>query len=344
MIKKRFTIKDVAVASGVSTGTVSRYLNSNGYVSQEAQEKIEKAIKEMQYLPSAAARNMVNRKSGLVGIAVPEVNNPFLGDLMAKIEACLSRLGYSVMLCSTAFDAAKTEKFVNDLIMRNAEGVVLASVDLSWTGDELLQKINRFMAGVSVGQKLPNFDSVNYADFELERDVTEYLISMGHRDIACIAYTEHARPTIHRRDGVIEALKRHGLPVQPQRFVGFHADFPTIAGENGGYVCAKRLFSGDTWPTAVIAINDYSALGAYRAIVEKGLRVGEDVSVVGFDNIEMSRFTYPALTTVNCDTAELARVTTELLHSRMTGQSFREPREIILPAQIVYRDSVKKRN
>lgn len=344
MIRKRFTIKDVAEASGVSTGTISRYLNSSGYVSQEAQKKIEKAIEEMQYLPSAAARNMVNRKSGLVGIAVPEINNPFLGDLMAKIEACLSKLGYSVMLCNTAFDAGKTEKFINDLIMRNAEGVVLASVDLSWTGDQLLQKINRFMAGVSVGQKLPNFDSVNYADFELERQVTEYLISMGHRDIACIAYTEHALPTIQRKNGVAAVMEEYGLPIRPEWFVGFTDEFPAIPSKNGGYVCAQKLLSGKNRPTAVIAINDYSALGAYRAIAEQGLNVGEDISVVGFDNIEMSRFIYPALTTVNCDTSEIAHVTTELLHGRITGKRFDKPQEIILPAQIIYRDSVKKCN
>ena len=104
MGKKRYTIKDVAHAAGLSIGTVSRFINSSGYVSKEAGEKIEKAIAQLQYFPNAAARNIVNCKSGLVGVAVPEINNPFLGDLIIKIEACLSNLGYSVIFCSTAFD------------------------------------------------------------------------------------------------------------------------------------------------------------------------------------------------------------------------------------------------
>ncbi len=344
MGEKRCTIKDVAKASGVSTGTISRYLTQNGYVSQEAREKIDKAIKELQYIPNAAARNMVNQRSNLVGIAVPEINNPFLGGLTVKIEACLNKMGYSVMFCNTAFDPVKTEHFIDDLIMRNAEGIILIAADLSWTGANSIRKINKFMAGVSMGQKIPNFDSVNYSEFELGELVAEYLISMGHREIGCISYTEHATQTLLRRDGVISALKKHDIPVKDEFFVGLDGNLQYIQGENSGYRCAQKLLDRDNIPTAIVAINDYSALGAYKAVQEKGLRIGEDVSIISFDNIEMSQFVFPTLTTVDCDTKELAKLTAELLNQRITGREQGKAKDISLSAQIVYRNSVKKIN
>ena len=344
MTERRCTIKDVAKAAGVSTGTISRYLTQNGYVSQAAREKIDAAIKQLQYIPNAAARNMVNQKSNLVGIAVPEINNPFLGSLIVKIEASLNKMGYSVMFCNTAFDPVKTEHFVDDLIMRNAEGIILVAADISWTGPESIHKINKFMAGVSIGQKVPNFDSVQYEEFELGELVTDYLIAMGHQNIGCISYTESGYQTIQRKNGVISSLKKHGLPVCEPFFVGLNAEMQYIQGENSGYRCAKKLLEDGPCPTAIVAINDYSAIGAYRAVQEKGLRIGEDISIISFDNIEMSQFVFPTLTTVDCDEGELAKVTAELLHQRITGQERGPSKNILLTAQIIYRNSVKKIN
>lgn len=339
---KRYTIKDVAQVSGLSIGTISRYLNNKGYVSKESRTKIETAIEQLEYLPNTAARNMINRKSWLVGVAIPEMNNPFLGDLMVRIESSLYKLGYSVMLCNTGFNPKKTEGFINDLIMRNAEGVILAATDISWTGSELIQKINKFMAGVSVGQRIPNFDCINFSDLELAFAETEYLISMGHRRIACIAFNPSAAQTITRKEGVIAALKKHALPVEEAYFVGFNDNFPYIPGENGGYICTQKLLQCDVPPTAIVAINDHYAIGAYKAAAEKGLVVGEDISIVGFDNIDMSRFINPAMTTVSCDTTAMAELATDLLHRKICGNFKGDPQEIILPAQIIYRNSVKK--
>ncbi|MEG1011309.1 MAG: LacI family DNA-binding transcriptional regulator [Ruthenibacterium sp.] len=338
---KRYTIKDVAKVAGTSTGTVSRYISNKGYVSQEARDKIEMAIEQLQYIPNTAARNMVNRKSKLVGVAVPEINNPFLADLMVRIESSLCKRGYSVMLCNTGFDAEKTSTFINDLIMRDAEGIILAASDISCTDSTLARKINHFMAGVSVGQKIPDFDCINFPDMQIATDMTEYLVSMGHKEIACIAFNDVSTQTIIRKEGVIQTLKRHGLPVRPSFFVGFEEGFHYVPGENGGYLCARKLLEQRPWPTAIVAINDHYAIGAYKAATEKGLCVGEDISIVGFDNIDLARFISPALTTVNCDTYAMAELAADLLHQKICGNYGMESREIILPAQIVYRNSVK---
>lgn len=341
MIGTRVTIKDVARRSGLSTGTISRYITGNGYVSEAACKKIQAAIEELNYLPNQAARNMVSRKSGLVGVAVPEINNPFLGELMVRMEDALTQRGYSVMLCNTGFDPRKTENFIRDLVMRDAEGVILASTDLAGTGQALVGQINRTMAGVSVGQRLPQFDSINFAEFQLAQQLTEYLISMGHRQIGCIAFNKYADQTQNRRDGVVAALKQHGLPIRPEFFVGFDEEFPYRPGENGGYLCAKKLMEQPQLPTAIVAANDHYAIGAYKAVEERGLVVGQDVSIVGFDNIEMSRLVAPALTTAACDIREMAELAAELLDKRIQGKYVGESKDIVLDAQIIYRSSVK---
>lgn len=345
MTKKRITIKDVSLESGLSIGTVSRFIRNTGYVSEEAREKIQAAIEKLQYIPNAAARNMVNKKSRIVGIAVPEINNPFLAELMISIEEDLSKMGYSVMLCNTGFDPDKATRFIDDLIMRDAEGIVLAATDIICTDQALIHKINRYMCGISVGQRVPNFDSVNFADRQLGYQMTEYLIRQGHRRIAFIGYNQYASQTIERKEGYVEALNTYHIPVRSEYMAGFDRNFPYVVGKNGGYFCAKKVLKEKEMPTAIVATNDFSAIGAYKAVKEAGLKVGQDISIVGFDNIDIAENVDPPLTTVNCDTKLMADQATKILDQRINGkEKERQVQEVILTADFVCRESVKKLN
>ncbi|MEF9988449.1 MAG: LacI family DNA-binding transcriptional regulator [Christensenella sp.] len=343
MENRRVTIKDVARVAGVSTGTVSRFIRNKGYVGEESKKKVESAIDELQYIPNAAARNMVDGKSKIVGVAVPEINNPFLANLMIRMEESLSMRGYSVMLCNTGFNPHKVETFINDLIMRDAEGVILAATDIIFTDENILSKINKYMYGVSVGQKIPNFDCINFADYELAFQITEYLIKMGHRDIACIAFNENATQTMARKAGFMRAMEKYNIPIRKEMMIGFESILKYVIGENGGYICAQKLFENEKWPTAIVAANDFYAIGAYKAATEHGLTVGEDISVVGFDNIDMANFISPTLTTVDCDTHIMAELAADLLDRKIKGLYKKdETQEVILPASIIYRNSVNK--
>ena len=345
--RKRVTIKDVAKKAGVSIGTVSRYIGNSGYVGRDSKENIAKAIAELGYIPNVTARSMINKRSRIVGVAVPEINNPFLADLVVRIDAGLSKKNYSIMLCNTGYNPKKMETFIDDLIMRNAEGVILVATDIS--EKKVLRKIKQYMQGVSVGQKILNFDSINFNDFRTAYDITRHLIRLGHKKIGCIGFNAYASQTVERLEGVMTALKDTGLAVDEKYMLGYDDPAYKIVehdgGENGGYIFAKRLLELKDPPTAIVAINDFYAIGAYEAIYEMNLRVGEDISVMGFDDVNIAKFMTPSLTTVNCNTGTMADLAVALLTSKMadgeTPVGTEEGKDIVLSSDIILRESVK---
>jgi LacI family transcriptional regulator len=342
---KRVTIKEVAKRAGVSTGTVSRFIGKSGYVGPESKERIARAIRELHYVPSTTARNMINNNSQIIGIAVPEINNPFLADLVVRIEAGLSKKNYSIMLCNTGYNTRKTENFIDDLIMRNADGIVMIATNIS--DEKTLGKIKKFIHGVIVGQKILNFDSINFDDNKSAYDIATHLIGLGHRKIACIGFHINSSQTIERREGVKRALDDHDIPVRYEYFMGYDGtEIRTPEyddAKNAGYVYSKCLLELDEPPTAIVAINDFYAIGAYEAICEKGLKVGEDISVTGFDDISMAKFMTPSLTTVNCSTQTMANLAVEFLMRKIFGDADGDETErtFLLPSDIILRESTK---
>ena len=267
---KRITIKDVAALAGVSTGTVSRFIRNDGYVGEESKSRIAKAIQDLHYIPSTTARSMINHDSRIIGIAVPEINNPFLADLVVRIEAGLSRKNYSIMLCNTGYSTQKTENFINDLIMRHSGGIIMIATRVS--DKETLEKISMFMHGVIVGQKIPHFDSINFNDRKAAYDIAEYLIGKGHKNIACIGFHINATQTIERRDGVLLALSDNGISARAEYMMGYDgsesAGMENDGARNIGYVYTKMLLALDEPPTAISSptFSPCSAIASYAPI------------------------------------------------------------------------------
>jgi LacI family transcriptional regulator len=330
MVNKRITIKDVAQYAGVSFGTVSRFINQKGYVGAESRSKIEKAIEELHYFPNSTARSMVSRKSNIVGVAVPEINNPFLADLVVKIEECLIREKYSMMLCNTQYKQAKIEPFVDDLIMRGAEGLILVSSNV--TNENVINNISRYLTVISVGQHVGNFDCVKFTDYKSAYELTKYMIENGHKRISFIGYHPNASQTMERLNGYKDALKNAGIKVRKEYLVK----------AQGGYKDAQTLLNLSDRPTAMMAVNDFYALNAYSAIEDAGLIVGSDVSVVAFDDISFARQVSPALTTVRCDTQQMANMATYLLFQNINSGKRTSAAEVILPSEVVIRNSVTR--
>ena len=345
MRTKRITIKDVAVLAGVSTGTVSRFIRNDGYVGEESKSRIAKAIHELHFIPSATARSMINHDSRIIGIAVPEINNPFLADLVVRIEAGLSKKKYSIMLCNTEYSTQKTENFINDLIMRHSDGIIMIATQVS--DKKTLEKINMFMHGVVVGQKIPHFNSINFNDRKAAYDIAYHMIGKGHRNIACIGFHINASQTMERRDGVMWALSDNDIPAKAEYMMGYDgSESPEIENDdarNVGYVYTNMLLDLPEPPTAIIAINDFYAIGAYEAITEHGLKVGEDIAVSGFDDISIAKFMMPSLTTVKCDTRSMANLAVEILMRKIydSGEENEEERNFTLPSDIMLRESTR---
>ena len=343
--EKRITIKDVAILAGVSTGTVSRFIRNDGYVGEGSKSRIAKAIHDLHFIPSATARSMINHDSRIIGIAVPEINNPFLADLVVRIEAGLSRKNYSIMLCNTGYNSQKTENFIHDLIMRHGDGIIMIATQVS--DRKTLEKINMFMHGVIVGQKIPFFDSINFNDRKAAYDIAYHMIEHGHKRIACIGFHINASQTIERRDGVSLALSDNGIPARAEYMMGYDGSgSPGMENDarNVGYVYTKMLLDLPEPPTAIIAINDFYAIGAYEAIAEHGLKVGEDMAVSGFDDISIAKFMMPPLTTVKCDTHSMANLAVDILMRKIYEGGEKEnegEKNFTLPSDIMLRESTE---
>lgn len=327
------TIKDIAKMVGVSIGTVSRAMNGTGYVGDETRKKIMKIIEETGFRPNAAAVSMKIKKSSTVGVIVPEINNPFLSELVVAIEDILSRQNLSILLCNSRYQMDKEIRFIEDLLRRNAEGLIFVSSELQ--DEKIIKKIRKSLKTVTIGSRIAGFDCVNLTDWQTSFEMTEYLISLGHRKIACIGSNSISRPTMERLRGYIDALARNGIARREEYILTAQESI------NTGYVRAKQLLELSEPPTAIFAINDFYAINAYVAVREKGLRVGADVSIAGFDDIVMASLVNPPLTTVRCSTSTLAELATDLLLKRIRETEQEEDREVLLSAQIVKRESTR---
>jgi DNA-binding LacI/PurR family transcriptional regulator len=333
---RRVTIKDVAEKANVAIGTVSRYLNNNGYVSGDAMERIQRAIKELDFIPSAAARSMINKKSAIIGVTVPEINNPYLADLVVRIESALSQMNYSIMLCNTQYKSEKVATFIDDLIMRNAEGLFLVATDVNDEG--MVKRLSNYLYTVSIGHKLDGFDCIRLTDYESAYELTQHFITLNHKKIGFIGFNENAHQTVSRVEGYCAALKDAGLPVRDEFIL------QSYAGHRDGYRLAKQLLSLEDKPTAMIAINDFYAMNAYSAITDAGLEVGRDISVAGFDDIFMAKFLSPALTTVRCDSDAVVENAMGMLRDHMENKTSGVPRDVELEAAVIYRQSTGRAN
>lgn len=328
MAGKRITIREVAKYAGVSIGTVSRFINSSGYVGKEARDKIEDAVKQLNYLPNSAARSMINRKSKIVGIAVPEINNPFLADLVVRLEDRLTKNNYSMMLCNTKFSREKIANFVDDLIMRNAEGLILVSNNVK--EKRVIQKMGEYMKTISIGEHVAYFDCIKLADYAAACALTQYLIDMGHRKIAFVGFHPNSTQTMERLQGYKDTMEKNGIPLIERYMLKTSSEYDET----------KKLLEEHEPPTAIININDFNALKSYDEIEKKGLKVGREISVVGFDDISVARFLSPALTTVTCDTKKMAVEAVSMLIENIEQDSKGSSLEITLPSEMVVRDSV----
>lgn len=332
-VSANITIKDIARLAGVSIGTVSRTINETGYVADETRKKITKVLEDTGFKPNTAAVSMKIKKSSAVGIIVPEINNPFLSELVVAIEDILSSENLSILLCNSKYRMDKEIGFVEDLIRRNAEGLIFVSSELQ--DEKVLKKIKNSLKVVTIGSKTADFDCVNFTDWQAAFEMVEYLISLGHRKIACIGSNSISWPTMERLRGYADALTKNGIARREEYILTAQDNI------NTGYARTKQLLGLKEPPTAIFAINDFYAINSYIAVREKRLSVGADISIAGFDDITMASLVNPPLTTVKCSTSALAEFATDLLLKRIRGNACDEPKEVLLPAPIIKRESTQ---
>ncbi|MDQ6421013.1 LacI family DNA-binding transcriptional regulator [Paenibacillus sp. LHD-117] len=337
---KRQTIKDVAKAAGVSAAAVSYAINGKEHkVSAETLEKIKDAMSELNYVPNYSARSLVNNRSNLIGIVIPQtedmnhplLENPFYSEIISGIEAELRNRGYHFILSGVN----KGKSYLDTSMQRNLDGAIIMGIYHESFYEEL-KEINIPMVLIDSYIHDSYFRNIGIDDEEGGFMATRYLIGKGHSNIALAT-------GMIKKDGVVEkrflgykrALKEAKLFYRPE-FV-YEG---TMSYEYG--VEAGRLI-GEKHPeiTAVFATSDMMALGVITGLSECGKRVPEDVSVIGFDDIAISKIFIPKLTTIKQNITRKGIKAAECLLDAMNGEDAELPKEIILPLEIVERNSVR---
>ncbi|WP_026332407.1 LacI family DNA-binding transcriptional regulator [Deinococcus apachensis] len=292
------TLAEVARAAGVSASTVSRILNGTANVSAEKREAVERTLTRLNYRPNVLARGLASGRTMSVGVLTQDISSPFYGDTLRGLEQGLARSGYHPVVISGHWRAQEEMEAIDFLVSRRVDGmVVLGGV----TPDERLREVAGQVPLVALGRCVPGLDAqcLRLDNHSGAYAATRHLIDLGHRAIAHIAGVNSHRDAQDRLAGYRAALQDAGLPFDPELVL--EGDFL----EQSGFLAATRLIEGRRMFTAIFAANDQMAYGVRLALYRRGLRVPEDVSLVGFDDLPGSIYTTPPLTTVRQPTYEM---------------------------------------
>jgi DNA-binding LacI/PurR family transcriptional regulator len=329
MAVKRATIVDVAQRAGVSKSLVSLVMRGSGRVGEDSRRAVLRAADELGYRPNAVARSLVRRASGVVGCILSDLHNPFFADVADGIEEAAAKGGYRAILSAGFLDPAREAGAVETLLQLQADGLIMLGPMMSVAR---IEAAARHVPVVVVGLKTraKALDSVRNDDEAGAAAVVDHLVGLGHRRIAHI-HAGAVGGSRGRRQGYERAMTRHGLGAFVRSVRGAFT-------EAGGVRAMRTIIDSEDLPTAVFVANDLAAMGALEALAGAGLRVPDDVSLVGYDDIITSHSARVALTTVAQPSVEMGRTAVDLLVERL-HQGRTEARHIVLQPRLVVRGS-----
>ncbi len=328
------TIQDVARLAGVSVATISRVLNNSSSVADKTRENVLEVIKKLDYQPNLLGRNLRRMESKMILVLLPSISNPFYSLIVKGIEDVAHKSGYNVMLCNTDSNQTREKIYMELLKNRLADGVIFMAPELNKS--ELSE----------IGLKFPvvqcceykegaNVPHVSVDNRSAAYKAVKYLISLGHTRVAMISCDNNFLSTIHREQGYRTALVDSNIELEPELIV--YGDYSFTSGEMN----TTQLLLMKQRPTAIFAISDIMAIGAIKAAKEQGLKVPEDLSIIGFDNIDMAYMCDPMLTTISQPKYEIGCKTMELLMEQIHG-GLRVHKNLVLEYELIIRDSAKQ--
>lgn len=342
--KKTTTLIDVAKNAGVTSMTVSRVVNQTGYVSEETREKVLRAVKELNYRRNGLARGLKRQRTDTIGLVLGDIANPYSTELARSIKDITNERGYNLFICISEQNAKEDVAAFESLTDHQVDGIIVATRS-NRIGDKYLHEmIERGVSIVCIGRDFHNehADSVVVDALKGGFQATQHLIDLGHRKIAFIGATLSSGTKLKRFQGYLKALETNKLTIEERFITGNiedNEDSPGYSTEKLGYEAMKRLLVLPHRPTAVFARNDFTAIGAINAIKESGLRIPDDISIVGFDDIPMAMHTYPALTTVRQPTRRQGTIAAEFLLTRIEADKILTGEEKILECELIIRQS-----
>lgn len=324
------TIRDVARRAGVSTTTVSHVINRTRKVDAITAARVDAAIAELGYRPNALARSMRRGRTHTVGVILPDIANPFFGDLGRWLEDALFEASYSAIICNSDGDERKESRYLDVLLSKKVDGILLIAA--SQPSERLRHLVDSGPPTVVVDRELDDLavPQVMVANHHGGFLAGQHLAELGHRRIGVIAGPGGLGTSAKRLDGVRDALAANGIAIDAAYLQ--RGDFRAA----GGRSAMEALLALEPPPTAIFAENDLMALGALAAAHAAGLEIPRDLSVVGFDGIAFSADVTPPLTTVLQSTQGIAAAAVELLLDQLRDGSV-PPRQVELPVALAIR-------
>ncbi|SMB93451.1 transcriptional regulator, LacI family [Thermanaeromonas toyohensis ToBE] len=320
----------MAKRAKVGISTVSRVLNNSGYVSPKTRERVLKAIEELNFEPNYLAKSLSSGKTRTIALILPDITNPFFPAIARGVEDAVKRKEYHVILCNTDGDSQQEALHAKALREKAVDGLIFTAS--SKNNKHVLELVEVGIPVVLIDRRVEgnNLDAVLVDNVAGAYEATKYLIGLGHKYIGFIAGPD-VTTALERQEGYCRALKEAGIEVKEKLIQ------PGNFRYESGYTGALNLLEYGV--TAILAANDLMALGAMRAIEEKGLRIPQDIAVVGFDDIPLASLVKPALTTVNQPAYQMGALAAEILLERIEGKRAGEPKEVILTPSLVIRES-----
>lgn len=320
------TIRDVAREAKVSTATVSHVLNKTGQVSRETRRHVSTVVRRLGYFPNLHARNLASRTSRTLGMIVSDIENPFFPEVIKSFETRARKLGYEVILSDTNYDPTLMRRATEKMLEHQVRGVAVMTSEANL---RLFHEIARRRIAVTFLDLAPvqrYVSNLRIDYFSGIQQVIQHLYQLGHRRMIFAGGRPGLKSNIARRDAFVECMKALGLdPGQPlQGDLRFE----------GGVAAGHSILQLKPRPTAVVAVNDLTAVGLIKGFTEAGLRVPEDISVTGFDKTHLADYITPSITTVDIHRDWLGRIAADALHA-LSSADEPQGKEYLIPAELV---------
>lgn len=336
-INKDATLKDVAKLAGVSLGTASKVIN-NIHTRDVSREKVEQAMKELNYKPNFIARSLKTNVTNTIGVIVSDISNPIASKIVTGIESVCRELNFSSMIYDTGMSKKVELEAINIFKNKMVDGILYTSHTMSKDVADSFKKNN--IPTVLISTEYPDkyFQSTIIDNQKASMDAVEYLISKGHRNIAFLSGPlDDPNAGYPRFAGYSEALKKHDIPFDENKVVfdGYRM--------KDGYNAVKKLFNQIKIDeiTAIFCASDEKAFGALRALAEENVSVPKQISIMGFDGIPLTDYSTPKITTIEQPLFELGAEGMKLLYGKITENKVSDSNTVILPHQLKEKESVK---
>ncbi|MDO4765824.1 MAG: LacI family DNA-binding transcriptional regulator [Eubacteriales bacterium] len=339
-------IQDIANQAGTSIATVSRAINNSGYVKEETKRKILKIVEENHFVPSAIARSLSRSETATIGVIVPDIENPFFSKMISGIEECIQDTEYELIFLTSDESCEKEHRLINMIERQRLSGLIMIPVaeDDRITRRLLLQMDKKKIPVVLIDRDLPdsNLDGVFMENTAGAYSGVEALIKEGHHKIGIIAGPTRSKPGKERLDGYKKAIRHYGLPYREEYII--KGDFKVLSGYEG----AKKLLSLSEAPTAIFTSNNLMTLGALKYLNEQSYQPGKEISLLGFDEIEVLKMIGYPLSVVARDVSLQGKKAMEILLEKIkvfseNGETSKiwKPKREIIPYQLILRGSEK---